>query len=36
MVTPGKTVAADPIHTFVSTVIGSTVMYARRLSGSTG
>jgi hypothetical protein len=36
MVTPGGTVAADPIHTFISTLIGSTVMYDRRLSGSTG
>src|SRR5664280_249570 len=36
MVTPGKTVAAVPIHTFLSIVIGSTVMYVRRLSGSTG
>jgi hypothetical protein len=36
MVTPGKTVAAVPIHIFFSILIGPTVMYSRRLSGSFG
>lgn len=36
MVTPGRTVAAVPIQAFLTIVMGSTVMYARRLSGSTG
>ena len=36
IVTPHKTVAVVPIQTFLSMVIDLTVMYARRLSGSTG
>jgi hypothetical protein len=35
MSTPGKIAAAAPIHTFVPIVIGSAVVYARRLSAST-
>ena len=36
MFTPGRIVAAAPIHTFAPMVIGAAVMKSRRLSGSTG